>query len=207
MLFLAMVTALVPSTLAVQRDNFNIVDEQTAYFAEFGLICERTEMNTGEVAVYVKDVATNEIQAVAKLINGVVYLDGISVTNLSTPLIPNYDTDATVLMNSSSNIKWGRWSDWGSADITVTKYAVAAVIAVLAAEAPWLSVKILGAIASMVVAGEISSIVMEMRIRYGSDDQYSYYERETRFYGNGKQLGDIYSDSGKWIEGVGPKSL
>lgn len=204
-LSLAIILTFVPGAFAAQTSE--LISKQIIHFDEWGFICERVETVTGDVTVYVKDAVTNEIQDVVRRVNGHLYLNDTPLAFNVRNLYPSYEyADFAAPMSSSSTVTWGSWSTWESVAIPVVGWTIAAIAGAVIRKAPWVG-SFAGDIAELAIADGLNSLSMKVRIRYGSDDTYSYYERETKFYLGSKQIGSVYTDRGKWIVGAGVKSL
>lgn len=44
--------------------------------------------------------------------------------------------------------------------------------------------------------GSHDTVVLETRMRWGEKGKYEYYERQTKIFADGKQIGGVYTDTG-----------
>ncbi len=91
-----------------------------------------------------------------------------------------------------SGVTWGPWSAWQSEDIPTGGLSVAVICGLIASYAPWLTIPAIAAI----VAGKYDTITLKFRMRWGEKGNYEYYERQTKIYADGKQVGGVYTDTG-----------
>jgi len=98
---------------------------------------------------------------------------------------------------STNAITYGKWSNWESVEVYTGGKPVAGVEALIALNAGWTPIGVAATVA-MMVSGNYDYLTIKYRIRYGEDPEtkYVYYQRETKFYGDGKLLKQ-YNDEGK----------
>ena len=106
--------------------------------------------------------------------NGVVTLNGDRFLTLDG--FSNVDLSQSDMLSTTSNITWGKWQTF-SDRVETGGIPTIVVAGVIAAAAPWLSVKIIASVVAGVASSEYYTV--SGKIRYGSDDTYYYYERYT----------------------------
>lgn len=99
-------------------------------------------------------------------------------------------------LTSTSSISWGNWQYTDLDPIPTGGLTTAIIASMIAAAAPWVALRVIAAVVS-VVAGKYDEVQIEMRVRYGEDDRYFYYERDTWFYGDGNYISGPHRDSGR----------
>ncbi len=102
---------------------------------------------------------------------------------------------------------WGSWQNGETITINTGGLTTAVICGLIALKVGWCPVGVVSAVAAA-VAGKYDVLKIKCKIRYGYDSTYSYYERQTRFYGDGKLIYGPYTDKGKTpLNGSGAKSV
>lgn len=153
---------------------------------------ERVKEND-KVIIYVKSL-DGSIQHILTNENGIVKMDGYFVGQSYSNSLP-WNASSTTL-NSTRAVQWGDWSANDSGDISTGGLSVAIIGGLVAAFAPWATLKVVGVVAAA-IAGKYDTLLITWQIRYGFDEQYSYYERNTWYYGDGKLITGPIMDKGK----------
>ena len=149
-------------------------------------------IENGKVTVYAKSL-DGTILHTAINDNGKLSLDGEII---NTKIInTSYLNEKNAIGYTRSSINWGPWQyselEFDSDGMTTT-----AIFIILSSLSPWVPLSRLIDIASM-IAGNYDNVQIGIWIRYGSDDTYLYYERDTTFYGDGTYLFGPVHDAGK----------
>jgi len=147
-------------------------------------------IDNGKVTVFVKS-PDGSIQHTLINDNGKVYLDGKVIDK---NLINNLYSKSSNLYKSSS-ISWGPWQS-SYQTINTGGLGTAIIAGLIAVYCPYVPITVIAVIAAA-VAGKYDTVGINIRIRYGSDDEYYYYERYTDFYGDGEHIYGPFYDTGK----------
>lgn len=96
------------------------------------------------------------------------------------------------------------WGHWITAFETCETggLKMAAVTAVIASAAPSAAVRVISSVAG-VVAGNYDTVLVEIKMRCGTDKEYQYYERQISFYGDNERVpfyGPVWDSGKKTIE-------
>jgi hypothetical protein len=181
------VSTLPLNVYAVQGDFSNSKEIYTDENLNFTL--ERV-IDSGKVTVFVKSPDRSTQHTIIND-NGKLYLDGKEINNN----LANNLYSKSLNLDTSSSISWGPWQT-SYQTIDTGGLSTAVIAAIIAAAAPWVPVRVVAAVASA-VAGKYDTLGIKIQIRYGSDDQYYYYERYTDFYGDGEHIYGPFYDTGK----------
>jgi hypothetical protein len=149
-------------------------------------------IENGKVTVYAKSL-DGTILHTAINDNGNLFLDGeiISTQIVSSPYINEKLSFSYIPLS----INWGQWQ-YSELEFDSDGMTTAAIFAILSALSPWVSLSALIDVASAIV-GNYDNVQIGIWIRYGSDDTYFYYERDTIFYGDGSYIYGPVRDSGR----------
>lgn len=166
---------------------------------KLGVLYEFTEYSSGNVTVHIKDLETGMVQDVVQKRNHKVFLNGVPVELMSFSSAPSAGSHAAVLPTQNSimvsGVTWGPWSAWQSTSIRlygsniVEKFA-----AFLAEHAPSVPGKTIIYLLGLI--GSCDTVKITWRMRWGEKGNYEYYERQTKIYADGKQVGGVYTDTG-----------
>jgi hypothetical protein len=125
--------------------------------------------------------------------NGELSLDGeIINTNI---INTSYLNEKNAIGYTRSSINWGPWQ-YSELEFDSDGKNTAAILTILSALSPWVTLSVLIYVASD-IAGNYDNVQIGIWIRYGSDDTYFYYERDTTFYGDGSYIYGPVRDAGK----------
>ena len=125
--------------------------------------------------------------------NGKVFLDGELINTekiITTNLYENSPLEFIL-----SSIEWGSWN-YSYESVDVTGLEAKAIAAIFLVYFHWAGISIIYDLAS-IVAGQYDTVDFEFKIRYGTDDEYLYYQRYTTIYGDGTRLFGPHYDNGK----------
>lgn len=125
--------------------------------------------------------------------NGKLSLDGEII---NTKIInTSYLNEKNAIGYTRSSINWGTWQH-SELELATGGMSTVAIASAISALSPWVSLIVIAEIASM-IAGDYDNVQIGIWIRYGSDDTYFYYERDTTFYGDGSYIYGPIRDTGK----------
>ena len=135
-----------------------------------------------------------------------IYLNGAFLCNDTK----NYDVtpvDSTFIIPavSANSITWGSWKDGEPIIIKTGGLKTSVIAGLIALKVGWCTAGVASAVAAA-VAGKYDVLKVTTKIRYGKDKTYSYYERKTWFYGDGKLIHGPVKSTGK-TDGSGVKSI
>ena len=109
--------------------------------------------------------------------NGVITLNGDNFITLDTLDISNMEYPKSGFLQTASDIKWGSWHEF-SEQVNTGGYSTAIAAGLVAAAAPWVSVRLIATLISgMASASEYYTI--SGKLRYGEDDTSFHWERYT----------------------------
>lgn len=176
---------------------------------KLGVLYEFTEYSSGNVTIHIKDLETGMVQDVVQKRNHKVFLNGVPVDLMSFSSAPAAGSHAVVFPPQNSimvsGVTWGPWSAWQNTDIPTGGKPVALLLTVVSVAAPWLGVRVLAAVLAD-IPHDTDIITLKWRMRWGEKGNYEYYERQTKIYADGKQIGGVYTDTGV-SDGNGIKSV
>lgn len=189
LLSLLLITCLLVSSmpLAVFAENSNVFKESTSIIID------------EEKYIFERTINDEIVTAVLKTMEGKIVESAIANHQTQEIAITNGNTmgfDAAFdSISAKSSIDWGKWST-NEEVATIKGKTAAGILVILAVLSPWVGATKCLTIASALVSMGADELKVKIKIRYGTDDEYQYYERVTYFYGDGDYLGSV-SDSGK----------
>lgn len=129
-----------------------------------------------------------------------IYLDGNVISTNDHNNFNKLNIDVLKAdLTSNDDINWGSWRLNTITTIETGGYSTAIIAGLIALYAGWCPLGAIAAIAS-ITAGMYDELEIKVMIRYGTDDEYEYYQRYTYFYGDGTLISipenPVY-DSGK----------
>lgn len=170
---------------------------ETFTVKELGVIYERTIEND-KIIVNILSLDGKVLHTIEK-IGEYGYLDGELVYQENSN-IDKFGINSLMTTTKSKSVDWGSWSSKTEiADFKTGGLTTVIIAGFIVAYAPQVSLTVAGIIAGA-AAGMYKKITIKVKIRYGSDDEYQYYERYTYFYGDGELITlpeNPFFDSGK----------
>lgn len=124
--------------------------------------------------------------------NGKTYLDGVVISGSNNSKKIGLDVDELKAdlktVAASSSISWGSWqASTVAKDVKTGGLSTALVAALIVLYARWCPLGVIATIAA-VIAGSYDTLTIKVKMRYGEDDEYLYYQRYTYFYGDGNLI-------------------
>lgn len=190
----------------VNREFLTVVD--------LGVTYERI-IKDGTVTVIARSLDGDIINTI-KNIDGKVYLDNKLIfksneLNIDQHLMNDLITDIDATDNKLSigsfapdkstlrSINWGPWNNSSLGTIKTGGFGAAVIAGFILVLCPYVGIQLIAVVAGA-AAGMYEEIEVKVKIRYGVDGQYQYYERYTYFYGDGELItvpGNPFFDTGK----------
>lgn len=165
----------------------------------------------GKYITEVRDLDGN-LQGIVSVENGEIYLDGEKVgafkleSNITQTLLTDDNGAGGIYLPNA--VKWGSWGAWSTLlDVDTGGKKAAVILALITPRIPWVPLEMVTSAAS-VIAASYDNVKIKCRLRYGTDSTYSYYERQTKIYGDNVLVLGPYTDTGKTpLNGSGAKSI
>ncbi|WP_432406368.1 hypothetical protein [Wukongibacter sp. M2B1] len=186
-----LLTSLLIVSLLVSAIPFNAFASKVSTFEtyvskELGVTLERI-VDGNKVTVNVKSPDGTLIHTLMDY-NEKTYLDGAVISGSNNSKKIGFDVEELKAdlktASASSSISWGSWQTSTVAKDVKTGGLSTALVAALIA---WCPLGVIATIAA-VVAGSYDTLTIKVKMRYGEDDEYLYYQRYTYFYGDGNLI-------------------
>lgn len=133
-----------------------------------------------------------------------IYLNGTYLCGTESVFHDTENTDKTL---STRSISWGAWKNFETDKIKTGGLTTSVICGIIVLKVGWCPAGIAATVAG-ITAGKYDVLSTKGRIRYGRDSRYQYYQRETKFYGDGKLIYGPFTDKGKTpLNGTGSRSL
>lgn len=96
-----------------------------------------------------------------------------------------------------ASIDWGNWSTTSLGPYKTGGFTTAVIAGIITLKVPYLIVQA-PSIAIGIVASQTETIIIEMEMRWGTDDRFLHYQRDTSIYGDdGERIAGPYRDGGR----------
>lgn len=171
-------------TISVSANANNTKDaaREECYLEEFGGTLVRYTEGSAVVVKWIPEAVDSEIVTIVNH-DGVISIDNEILYTLVEADVPINHSPA---LTAATDVSWGTWQTFSE---RVNTGGVPVVIAagIIAAAAPWVAVRVIAAAIGGIASSEYYTI--SGKLRYGSDDDYFYYQRYT----------SIQTDTGAYI--------